>query len=265
MDIMNILFAGLSVGGIGLIIGLLLGLAAKKFKVEVNETEELVRMCLPGNNCGGCGYAGCDALAEAIANGKAEVNACPVCSKDAVDKIADIMGKESLDNNRRVAFVKCAGTCEKAKSNFHYYGIKDCRQAAVIPGNGEKTCAYGCMGYGSCVEACMFDAIDVKDGIATVDKLKCVACGKCVEACPNHLIELIPYEAAYKVQCNSAKKGKDVKTACDAGCIGCMMCVKSCEFGAITVENNIAHIDYEKCTGCGKCAEKCPVKIIRHA
>lgn len=265
MDILNILFAGLSVGGIGLIIGLLLGLAAKKFKVEVDETEELVRMCLPGNNCGGCGYAGCDSLAEAIAQGKAEVNACPVCSKEAIDKIADIMGKESLDNNRRVAFVKCAGTCDKAKSNFHYYGIKDCRQAASLPGNGEKTCAYGCIGYGSCVEACMFDAIDVKDGIATVDKLKCVACGKCVEACPNHLIELVPYRAKYKVQCNSSKKGKAVKDACDAGCIGCMMCVKSCESGAITVENNIAHIDYEKCTGCGKCAEKCPVKIIRHA
>lgn len=263
MDFTNIIIAAVSVGGIGLVTGLLLGFASKKFKVEANETEELVRMCLPGNNCGGCGYAGCDGLAEAIAKGEAEVNACPVCSKEAIDKIADIMGKETKSNNRKVAFVKCAGTCEKATNNFHYYGIEDCRQAAVIPGNGEKTCAYGCMGYGSCVEACNFDAIDVKDGIAVVDKLKCVACGKCVSACPNNLIELVPYDAEYKVQCNSHKKGKAVRDACGAGCIACMMCAKVCEAGAITVENDLAHIDYDKCTGCGKCAEKCPVKIIR--
>ena len=118
------------------------------------------------------------------------------------------------------------------------------------------------MGYGSCVKACAFDAIHVIDGVAQVDKEKCKACGKCVATCPRHLIELIPYDAKQVVKCASKDKGKDVMSVCQTGCIGCMMCTKQCEFGAITVENNIAHIDYDKCTGCGKCAEKCPKKII---
>ena len=131
-----------------------------------------------------------------------------------------------------------------------------------VPNGGSKACTYGCMGYGSCVKACEFDAIHVVDGIAVVDKEKCKACGKCVATCPRHLIELIPYESKYTVKCASKDKGKDVMPVCSTGCIGCMLCTKQCEFGAITVENNIAHIDYDKCTGCGKCAEKCPKKII---
>jgi len=132
----------------------------------------------------------------------------------------------------------------------------------IAPNGGPKGCTYGCMGYGSCVKACPFDAIHIVNGIAVVDKGKCKACGKCVAVCPRHLIEIIPYKSNYTVNCSSNDKGKDVMSACSVGCIGCMLCTKQCEFGAITVENNIAHIDYSKCTGCGKCAEKCPKKII---
>ena len=132
----------------------------------------------------------------------------------------------------------------------------------MAPGRGEKACAFGCLGYGSCVTACQFDAIHVVNGVAVVDKEKCVACGKCVAACPKQLIELVPYKAKHLVQCSSKEKGKAVKEACSVGCIGCMLCTKQCEDGAITVVQNIAHIDYQKCTNCGKCAEKCPVKII---
>ena len=254
-----ILTAGGVVGATGLLIGLLLGMAAKKFAVETDERVTAVRECLPGSNCGGCGFAGCDACAEAIVKGEASVTAC--AGGDAA-KIAEIMGTEAGEQVKKVAYVKCSGTCDKTKVKYRYQGIPDCRKLALIPGHGEKECIYGCMGYGSCVTACKFDAIHVINGVAVVDKEKCVGCSACTKLCTNHLIELRPYESKYAVGCSSRDKGKEVKEKCTTGCIGCGICAKQCEAGAITVEGNIAHIDYEKCTGCGKCAEKCPQKII---
>lgn len=247
---------------LGILIGLLLGVAAKAFAVETDERVILVRECLPGNNCGGCGYPGCDGLAEAIVSGDAPVNACPVGGAPVAGKIGEILGVEAGDSVRKVAFVKCAGTCDQASNKYHYVGEQDCRRAVMVPGRGDKACSHGCLGLGSCVEACAFDAISIVDGIAKVDKEKCVACGKCVSTCPNGVINLIPYDSSYAVQCNSKDKGKEVMSVCKVGCIGCSLCVKQCEFGAVTVENNIAWIDGTKCTGCGKCAEKCPKKII---
>ena len=262
MNITGILIAALIVGGTGLFIGVFLGVAGKKFAVEVNEMEEAILGCLPGNNCGGCGYAGCDSLAKAIAAGEAPVGACPVGGPDAAAKIGAIMGVDAGASEKKVAFVKCAGTCEKSKTQYEYYGNEDCISAISVPGGGPKACSFGCTGFGSCVKVCDFDAIHIVNGIAQVDKEKCVACGKCVATCPKSLIELVPYSAPHKVQCNSKEFGKAVKEVCSAGCIGCKMCTKVCEEGAITVENNVAKIDYSKCTGCGKCAEKCPAKII---
>ena len=258
----GIIIAAAVVGILGILIGIFLGIASEKFKVEVDEKEILVRNELPGNNCGGCGYAGCDALAKAIAAGQAEVGACPVGGASTAEKIGAIMGVAGGTTEKKVAFVKCKGTCDKTKVQYNYYGVDDCKKVSVVPGAGEKACTYGCMGYGSCVKACAFDAIHVVDGVAVVDKEKCVACGKCVSSCPNHLIELVPYKAEHLVQCSSHDKGKDVKSVCESGCIGCTLCTKQCEFDAIHMENNLAVIDYEKCTNCGKCAEKCPVKVI---
>ncbi len=263
MSIMGIIIAAAVVGAVGLVIGVLLGVASEKFKVEVDEKEILVRNELPGNNCGGCGYPGCDGLAKAIAAGEAAVDACPVGGAPVGAKIAAIMGVEAGDAEKQVAFVKCKGTCDKTNMQYRYYGIDDCRKVSVVPGAGEKACAYGCMGYGTCVKACQFDAIHIVDGVAVVDKEKCVACGKCVAACPNHLIELVPYKAEHLVQCSSHDKGKDVKAKCENGCIGCTLCTKQCEVGAIHMENNLAVIDYSLCTNCGKCAAKCPAKVIQ--
>jgi len=209
-----------------------------------------------GSPCGEC------AVCKAIAAGEAPANACPVGGAPVAAKIGAIMGEEVGESVRMTAFVKCAGDCDKAKENYVYSGAMDCTAMNVVPNGGSKACTYGCMGYGSCVKACPFDAIHIVNGIAVVDKGKCKACGKCVAVCPRHLIEIIPYKSNYTVNCSSNDKGKDVMSACSVGCIGCMLCTKQCEFGAITVENNIAHIDYSKCTGCGKCAEKCPKKII---
>ncbi len=262
LSIKGVAIATLMISATGAIIGIFLGIAGKKFEVEVDEREQEVRDLLPGNNCGACGYAGCDNCAQAIANGEAAPNVCPVANNEANARIAEVMGTDVVEGERHTAFVKCAGTCDKTKIKYNYYGIPDCKKAAIAPGKGPKQCSYGCTGFGSCVKVCQFDAIHVIDGVAIVDKEKCTSCGLCVKECPNHLIELIPYNSGHFVRCNSNDKGKNVKSACSIGCIGCMMCTKVCESDAIHVENNLAYIDYSKCIDCGKCAEKCPTKVI---
>lgn len=248
----------------GLLIGILLVSAGTKFYVEVDPTETAVRECLPGNNCGACGYAGCDAMAAAIAKGEAPVNGCPVGGKPVADLVAEIMGvEEASAANKKVAFVRCAGTCDVAVKKGNYTGVMSCMAAMTLPGKGEKACQYGCLGLGSCVAACQFGAISVQDGVAVVDREKCVGCGKCAAACPQKLIEIVPDSAPLAVQCANREKGPAVKKQCSAGCIGCGICTKQCEHEAITVDGNVAHIDQSKCVGCGKCAEKCPAKIIR--
>ena len=262
MNITGIIIAVAVVGGVGLFIGLFLGIAAIKFKVEVDEKEEAIEGVLPGNNCGGCGYAGCANLAAAIAKGEAPVNACPVGGEPVGAKVAEIMGVDAGESKRMVAFVKCNGTCEKTTTDYEYSGAKDCKLVGFVPNGGPKSCNYGCTGYGNCVKVCPFDAIHIENGIAVVDKEKCKACGKCIAECPKKLIELVPYDAKHMVQCNSGDKGPVTMKACQTGCIGCGLCVKACPVGAVTVENFHAHIDQEKCTGCGACKEKCPKKII---
>lgn len=258
----GIIIAMLVVGGVGLFIGLFLGVAAIKFKVQVDEKEVAVLEALPGNNCGGCGYAGCSGLAAAIAKGDAAVNQCPVGGEAVAKKISEIMGVEAGESRRMAAFVACQGDCDKAKVDYEYTGIEDCRMLSFVPNGGPKTCNYGCLGYGSCVRACPFDAIHVVKGGAVVDKEKCKACGKCVEACPKKLISLLPYDAPYQVACSSKDRGPVAMKACDVACIGCGLCKRNCPSEAITVENFNARIDPEKCTGCGSCIEKCPKKSI---
>ena len=234
--ISGILIAAAIVGGTGLFIGVFLGVSGKKFAVEVDEREEAILAELPGNNCGGCGYAGCSGLAAAIVKGEAEVGGCPVGGAPVAEKIGAIMGQSAGSQERKVAFVKCAGTCENASNVYEYYGIKDCTMANLMQDGGQKGCSYGCLGFGSCVKACPFDAIHVENGI--------------------------PYKQKTFVQCSSHDKGKALMSVCKVGCIGCKLCERSCEAGAITVLNGLAHIDADKCTNCGVCAEKCPRKII---
>ena len=260
--ITGIIVAAVVVGCVGIILGFFLGIAGEKFKVETDPREDAILEVLPGNNCGGCGYAGCSGLAAAIVKGEAEVSGCPVGVAPVAAKIGDIMGVAAGTQERQTAFVKCAGTCEKASLDYDYTGIQDCTMASMMQNGGAKGCNSGCLGFGSCVAACPFDAIHVVDGIAVVDKEACKACGKCVAVCPKHLIEIVPYDQKHLVKCNSQDKGKAVMQACTAGCIGCKMCEKACKFEAVTVENNIAHIDYEKCKDCGACAVKCPKKVI---
>ncbi len=262
MDINAMITAVVVIGALGLLIGLFLGIAAKKLKVEVNPKEEEVLGVLPGNNCGGCGYAGCAALAAAIANGEAPANACPVGGKKVGDTIAGIMGVEVSDTVRMTAWVKCAGDCKKTTRDYEYHGVEDCRMLGFVPNGGPKSCNYGCLGFGTCEKECPFDAIHVIDGVAVVDKEKCKACGKCVAICPKHIIEMVPYDAKYLVACSSKDKGSVVMKDCKVGCIGCGICKKNCESEAIEVTDFLAKIDYEKCIKCGVCFDKCPKKAI---
>ncbi len=262
MNTTGIIIAVATVGGVGLFIGIFLGVFGKYFKVETDPREEAVLEVLPGNNCGGCGYPGCSGLAAAIASGQAPVNACPVGGSAVGAQVAKIMGVEASESVRMTAFVKCKGTCDKAAESFDYYGLQDCRMMSFIPDGGAKSCNYGCMGFGSCVKACSFNAIEILDGVARVNKELCKACGKCVQTCPKNLIELIPYDAKVAVACSSHDKGPAVMKVCQSGCIGCGICAKSCESGAITVTDFVAHVDQSLCVGCMACVEKCPKKCI---
>ena len=259
----GILIAMAVVGAVGLFIGLFLGIAGIKFKVEVDEREEAVLSALPGNNCGGCGYAGCANLAAAIAKGEAPVNACPVGGEPVGKEIAKIMGVEAGKETKKVAFVACQGTCDKAKTDYEYHGIADCAMLSFVPNGGPKSCDYGCTGFGNCVKACPYDAIQICDGVARVNPLKCKACKLCIKTCPKSIIDLVPlHEANSVVFCKNKDKGAATRKECKVGCIGCMKCQKTCEFDAIHVQNNFATVDYDKCTGCGKCVEGCPTHCL---
>lgn len=262
MSMLGILAATAVVGTVGIFVGLFLGVAGIKFKVEVDEKEEAVLAALPGNNCGGCGYAGCSGLAAAIAKGEASVNACPVGGEPVGQKIAAIMGVEAGSTERMTAYIACQGSCDKAGMDYEYTGVQDCRMMSFVPAGGPKSCNSGCLGFGTCAGICPFGAIKVENGVAVVDRDACKACGKCVEVCPRHLITLIPYKSKMAVACSSVDKGPVTMKACQAGCIGCSLCVKACPAQAVSVTDFHASINQEKCTGCGACAEKCPKKAI---
>ncbi len=224
---MSILKAIILLGGLGLIFGAILAYASKKFAVEVDEREEKILAVLPGANCGGCGFPGCGGLAAAIAKGDAPVNGCPVGGAAVAAKVGEIMGVAADSGERMVAAVKCSGTCDKAKDKYEHQGLKDCRAASALIG-GSKACSAGCLGFGTCVSVCKFDAIKIENGVAVVDEEKCVNCGKCKEACPKALIVEKPASKEVFVKCNSHEFGKAVKVNCSAGCIGCGACAKVC-------------------------------------
>ncbi|MBQ8557071.1 MAG: RnfABCDGE type electron transport complex subunit B [Clostridia bacterium] len=262
---MQIIIAALVLGAMGLLFGLLLTLTSKVFAIPANPTRDAVRETLPGANCGACGFPGCDGCADAIAAGKAPVNACPVGGKDAADKIAAIMGVEPVAaDNRKVARILCQGSSENCGQKFDYNGIHDCVAASTL-NDGFKSCKFACMGLGTCVRACQFDAIHVDPvrHIAVVDEEKCTACGQCVAACPKNVIELRSVKEKITPLCHNTGKGKPVMTACKTGCIACGLCARICPTDAITMVNNLPVIDYDKCIACGACITNCPTNVIQ--
>jgi len=221
-------------GSTGFVAGLGLFIASKKFAVEKDPKIEEVNELLPGANCGACGLPGCSSLAEAIVNGDVLPSACPVADDESLGKIAELLGIEAGSKVKNVARVKCNGGCHNSPEKYKYYGPGDCHSITMLVG-GNKECIYGCVGGGSCVKAC-----------------------------PRDIIELMPAENKFVVNCCSKDKGPETKKACSVGCIACRLCAKNCPVDAITVENNLAKIDPEICTNCGKCEEVCPMKTINN-
>ncbi len=259
-----IVIAAIVFAAVSIVLGLILAVASHIFKVETDERIDKIAELLPGANCGGCGYAGCAALAEAIVRGEAKMDSCNACGDEVTSKIAEIMGASSEGMEKKVrmrAQVMCSGTHDLAKKKYVYAGLDDCVAANKLAG-GDKLCPNGCIGLGSCAKACKFDAIKIVNGVAAVDYNLCHACGQCVSTCPKGIIKLVPFDAKHWVGCMSADKGPVTRSYCDVGCIGCHLCEKNCPAGAIKVNGSIAQIDYTLCTGCDKCVSVCPRKII---
>jgi len=249
------------VTALGLIFGLLLAIAGKAFAVEKDTKAEALTEMLPGANCGGCGYSGCAEYAKAVSKGEAPLNKCPVGGDSSADKMAAFMGVAPSYPVRMRAQVLCSGTRSLSNRKYNYVGLSDCLSVAKL-GNGPKECRYGCIGLGTCVKKCAFDAIKIENGVAVVEYEKCRACGVCVDSCPQKIIRLIPFDTDVWVGCASKDRGTVVRSHCKVGCIGCGLCEKACPEGAISLEEGIAVIDYAKCINCGACAEACPRRII---
>jgi len=246
---------------IGAIAGLVLSIASKVFYVEVDEKVTQLREVLPGANCGACGCAGCDEYAAKMAAGEAEPNLCPVGGAAVAAQLGEILGVAVGAMEAKKAVVKCRGHLNTSDFIMDYTGPKSCAVAKMYYG-GRTSCNFACLGYGDCVAACPYNAISIQNDLAKVNEFLCVGCGACSKVCPQNILEIIPAAQQTWVACSSKENALGTRKVCTNGCIGCKKCERTCEFGAITVNNNVAHIDPAKCTNCGKCAEGCPTHCI---
>ena len=267
----SIIIAVVILGGIAFVAALVLFVCSKKFAVFEDPRIARVNELLPGANCGGCGFAGCNAMAEALVKesdkGSIEGISCPVGGAEVMSQVANLLGMTVANGEPQVAVIRCNGTCENRPRISQYVGLRTCA-AMNACGAGETACGYGCLGCGDCVNACQFDALHMneKTGLPEVDENKCVACGACVKACPRHIIELRkkgPKNRRVFVSCVNRDKGAIAMKACKSACIGCGKCAKECQFEAITIEENLSYIDFTKCRLCKKCVAICPTKAIQ--
>ncbi len=260
---MEILIAVLVMFAVAFIAGVMLLVFSHFFAVPENPKKAIIRECLPGINCGACGYKGCDDYAAALAeNNDVKPNLCIPGAQSVADKIGEILGVEAGEFKDVVAFVGCNGTCDATFKTAEYKGVQTCQAASMIY-SGPNSCSFGCLGFGDCAAACPSKAICLADGIARIDTSRCVGCGMCASICPKHIISMVSQYTETVVMCSNKQKGADARKACKNACIGCKKCEKVCPHEAITVSNNLATIDYEKCTNCGTCVSSCPTGCLK--
>ena len=258
----EILIAFAVVAAVGLVVGVLLALASHFFGVPEDTRVKDLRGMLPGINCGACGFKGCDDYAAALAAGKTTPNLCVPGAADVASSLSDYLGVEAAAPQDVVAFVHCNRCHAPGVKANEYEGVSSCKAAAMLYG-GPEACRYACLGFGDCAAACPANAICMRDGIAHVDSVRCLGCGLCATNCPKHVIRMVPQDARAVVMCSSHDKGAVARKKCTNACIGCKKCEKVCAFGAISVQNDLAIIDYQKCTHCGACANVCPTGGLR--
>jgi Na+-translocating ferredoxin:NAD+ oxidoreductase RNF subunit RnfB len=258
---MEVLTPILTLGFLGLVFGISLAIASKRFILETDPRLEKIHGLLPGSNCGACGGAGCFGFAESLLSGKVSIDSCRVSEESIKEQIAKLLGKKVEKKVKAIAVLHCnAGA--RVKERFLYQGIEDCVAANLVLG-GHKECVFGCLGFASCEKVCPFGAIKMSsEGLPIVDKNKCKACNKCALICPKKLFTLVDATQNVYVACSSHDSGKETRAVCPVGCIACRKCEQACPVDAIHVLDNLAVIDYEKCTSCGECVKVCPMKTI---
>lgn len=261
------LIAVISLGSVGIVLGVILYAASQKFKVFEDPRIDDVENALPGANCGGCGFPGCRNFAEAcVKSDDLEKKFCPVGGNDTMAKVAYILGKKVSMAEPTLAVLCCNGACEFRPRTSIYDGASTCSIASITSG-GDTACSYGCLCLADCVEVCKFDALkmNAETGLPEVDEEKCTSCGACVRACPKKLFEIRkkgPESRRIFVACMNNDKGGVAKKACSVACIGCSKCEQVCDFNAITITDNLAYIDFNACTLCRKCVGVCPTNSI---
>lgn len=253
------------VGAVGLLFGIILSIAAKKFKVEIDPKIEKILDILPNVNCGACGAPGCEGFAKGVVDGKYPPNGCIPGGQNVTDNVCKILGLQAETGLKQIVFLLCGGTRQLSPDISKYNGVLTCISSHLVLG-GTKSCVYGCIGFGDCVEACPFDAIKMSSGgLPVIDRDKCTGCGKCVEACPKNILKLMPLTTPLIIACSNPEKLKNVKDVCKVGCIGCSLCVRKAPEGALVMNGNLPVLT-EKAPGDPKFYEEaiqaCPTKCL---
>lgn len=252
----------ISLSLVAFLLGIVIFVISKKFYVKTDPKVDLVYKLLPHVNCGACGYPSCMKLAEVLVNTRDSSKICPVGGDELSDRIGQVLGIKMAKSKPVICAVRCGGTNEKVKLTAEYKGIADC-WAITQAYTGPKKCPYSCIGFGSCIPVCNYDALKIESGLIKVIEDRCVGCGACITKCPrNILVMQEKKDKRYFVSCMSENKGASTRQNCSVGCIACNLCVKACKFNAVVVKDFLSVIDEQKCTSCGECIKVCPTKCI---